>query len=305
MNNRQANFSSIPIVSIGDIGQPTFREKLVDVCSNIGFFYLSNHGISAKLTKNVLELTRQFFSQSQQRKDSISIAFSPQYRGYGKLNAEQTRGASDFKETLDLGLERDINPQRIPAYKVLHGPNQWPDLARFKETIQTYMQQMQQLGFMLMQELASAISSHPESLTSIFDPANDDAYAMLRLLHYPPTNTQQIGIGPHTDQGCLVFLLQDNCGGLQVQNRAKQWIDAPPKPEMFIVNIGEMLELLSDNRFRATPHRVINLSGKHRYSAPFFFEPNLNAEVKRKDASQAIVYGEKMHTVFKRSFPSK
>lgn len=305
MNNRQANFSSIPVINMGEMGCPTFREKFIAACSNVGFFYLSNHGINTELTKAVLELTRQFYCQSQQRKDSISIAFSPQYRGYGRLSVEQTQGVSDFKETLDLGLERAIDPHQTPAYKILHGPNQWPDITRFKETMQTYMQQMQQLGFKLMQELASAISSHPEALASKFDPSNDDAYAMLRLLHYPPTNTQQIGVGPHTDQGCFVFLLQDNCGGLQVQNHAKEWIDAPPKPDMFIVNIGEMLQRLTNNRFHATPHRVINVSGKHRYSAPFFFEPNLDAEVSVKDASQDIVYGEKMHEVFLRSFPNK
>ncbi len=127
----------------------------------------------------------------------------------------------------------------------------------------------------------------------------------------------QLGVGPHTDLGCLVLLLQDEVGGLQVQNCNGKWVDAPPIKDTFVVNIGEMLQIWSNNYFLATPHRVINTASRVRHSIPFFFEPNLTAKVSPLAISQelldkmnrtpvasdhSLIYGEHMLKVYQRSF---
>jgi isopenicillin N synthase-like dioxygenase len=101
---------------------------------------------------------------------------------------------------------------------------------------------------------------------------------MLRLLHYPPQSPTEDAIGsqPHTDSGAVTILAQDNAGGLEAVNDLGQWTKVAPIKDSFVVNIGEMMKLWSDGRFSATPHRVINVSGKDRISIPFFANPDFD-----------------------------
>ena len=106
-------------------------------------------------------------------------------------------------------------------------------------------------------------------------------YALMRLIKYMGQKNiiKKIGVGEHTDFGCLVILLQDEVGGLEVKLASGEWISAVPIPESLVINIGDMLALWTRNYFKATPHRVINKSSKDRFSIPFFYEPNLETTV--------------------------
>ncbi|VTL99196.1 oxidoreductase [Pseudomonas aeruginosa] len=107
---------------------------------------------------------------------------------------------------------------------------------------------------------------------------------MFRLIHYPPAadrqSADQPGAGAHTDYGCVTLLYQDAAGGLQVQNRQGEWIDAPPIDGTFVVNIGDMMARWSNDRYRSTPHRVLSPRGVDRYSMPFFAEPHRDTEIR-------------------------
>ncbi|MDR3478438.1 MAG: 2-oxoglutarate and iron-dependent oxygenase domain-containing protein [Gammaproteobacteria bacterium] len=334
LKNKDLDFEAIPLFDLNEMNSAETLQKLVirlrDICHHVGFFYVKNHGVDPALLSRMLYLSEVFFDLSDQEKEAISILLSPHYRGYGKLMAEMTDGIPDFKETYDLGLEQSVQPiKENQRYKILQGPNQWPhvktlQILQWKETVLQYISALQQLGLRLMQMMSMALDLPKDYLASFFSAHSDDSYAILRMLRYPPGRRPEgsdeplLGVGPHVDAGCLVILLQDEVGGLQVQNCSGQWIDAPPIADTFVVNIGEMLQIWSNNYFLATPHRVINSSTHIRHSVPFFFEPNLStvvspfslsdkllAEMKRPMANPAtnIVYGEHILKIYERSFP--
>ena len=105
-----------------------------------------------------------------------------------------------------------------------------------------------------------------------------------RLIHYPPQAVRppapdETGCGAHSDYGCLTILAQDAIGGLEIQTRDGRWIDAPPIPGSFVLNVGDMLARWTNHRFVSTPHRVVNRSGGDRYSLPYFFDPAMDAMI--------------------------
>jgi isopenicillin N synthase-like dioxygenase len=116
-----------------------------------------------------------------------------------------------------------------------------------------------------------------------------DPLTLFRIFHYPPVTPnpeadEQWGVGEHTDYGVLTILKQDDVGGLQVKTRSG-WIDAPPVPNSFVCNIGDMLDRLTRGLYRSNPHRVQNVSGRSRFSFPFFFDPGFDAHVEAIDLS--------------------
>jgi isopenicillin N synthase-like dioxygenase len=105
-----------------------------------------------------------------------------------------------------------------------------------------------------------------------------------QIIYYPPqdpaADEQQFGVAPHTDYGCITLLWQDDNGGLQVRERAsRSWIEAPPIPGTFVINVGDLLARWTDDRFSSTPHRVINRSGRERFSIATFYDPDFAALV--------------------------
>jgi isopenicillin N synthase-like dioxygenase len=147
---------------------------------------------------------------------------------------------------------------------------------RMRETVLEYLSAMTQLGHQLMAGIA--LSPGLEE-SYFFERYTGDPLLLFRIFNYPaqPT-TEGWGAGEHTDYGLLTILKQDEAGGLQVKSQSR-WIEAPPIPGSFVCNIGDMLDRMTAGRYRSTPHRVRNLSGRDRLSFPFFFDPNFNAAV--------------------------
>lgn len=329
----RSDFEALPIFDLSELTSTDKKtrdysiDRLRRICHQVGFFYIKNHGIN-ELMKQMLTVTESFFDLPQAEKDKMKITFSPHYRGYGKLGGERTNGIQDKKETFDLGLEKParnkLDVEQHP-YLVLQGPNQWPtssalDHMQWKQLVLSYISALQKIGGQLIAAMSTALGLPGNELGNQFCSSAEDAHAMLRLLRYPPGRESELGVGPHVDAGGLIILLQDETGGLQVQNCQGKWVDAPHLPNTFVVNMGEMLQILSNNYFQATRHRVINTSARIRHSVPFFYEPDLTAVIRPlninpellKDIkpfpiqkNNPVVYGEHMLEIFRRSFSSE
>ena len=259
--------------------------QIGSACRNIGFFYLSNHGIAPALMERTFAESKRFFDQPLEAKMSIDIEQSPCHRGYFKMGGENLDPAKqtetgDLKEGVKIGRDLAADHPMVKAGLPLHGPNLWPNnLPGWQGAMQSYFDALNGLGRQIMHAFALSLDLDE----CHFDRDLTDPMATLGPLHYPPQQgtitEKQIGAGAHTDFGCLTILAQDMKGGLQVKNAAGVWIDAPPLPDTFVINIGDMMARWTNDLFASTQHRVVNVSGAERYSIPFFFDPNFQAKV--------------------------
>ncbi|WP_416668809.1 isopenicillin N synthase family dioxygenase [Egbenema bharatensis] len=254
--------------------------QIRQACCDYGFFYITGHGIDETLQQRLEELSRQFFAQDSDTKLRISMAKGGRaWRGYFPVGDELTSGKPDLKEGLYLGAELEDDHPLVQAKVPLHGRNLFPDYpVQFRATILDYMTAMSQLGHQIMSGIALSLSLEA---SYFFNRYTWEPLILFRIFNYPavPYTPEQWGVGEHTDYGLLTILKQDNSGGLQVKSRSG-WIDAPPIPNSFVCNIGDMLDRLTGGFYRSTPHRVRNLANHDRLSFPFFFDPNFAAEVK-------------------------
>lgn len=281
--------SSLPVVDVTGLSSsdPEKRravgQALRQACLDKGFFYCAGHGIPAGLIDAVFAETRAFFDLPLETKELVAKEKSFCNRGYETLGGQtlQAGAKPDLKEGYYIGLELPEDDPRVVARKFNHGPNQWPqDLPGFRPAMRAYHAAMLDLAERLMRGLALSLDLEENH----FDGFVRDPLAILRLLHYPPHPPQagldELGAGAHTDFGGLTLLLQDEVGGLQVFDNASQgWIAAQPIPGTFVINLGDMIARWTNDRYRSTLHRVINASGRERYSIPFFFTGNPDFEV--------------------------
>lgn len=195
-------------------------------------------------------------------------------RGYIELFGENT----DPGKTKDLKECFDIGPEGPPTATPFFGPNQWPDaMPTFRDAIYGYHEAMKILSKQLLRGVALSLDLAPD----YFDAKMQNPISIQRLLHYPPQTGRiaegTIGIGAHTDYGNLTILAQDDVGGLQVMNRDGQWIEGTPIPGTFVINIGDLIQKLTNDLYLANLHRVVNTSGRERYSIPFFIDADYDA----------------------------
>lgn len=291
LTGKRVPLDEIPIIDFGPFltgGEEERRQTAAEInraCRNIGFFFVINHGIEQALIERTFAEAKRFFALPRAEKERISIDRSSCHRGYFALGGEnldpakQTE-AGDFKEGLKIG--RDLPPDHplVVEGTPLHGPNQWPEnLPGWREAMEAYYRALSGLGRQIMHAFALALDL-PEDF---FEAKLTGPMATAGPLHYPPQHgaitEKRLGAGAHTDFGCLTILAQDERGGLQVQNCAGSWIDAPPIEGSFVVNIGDMMARWTNDLYASTRHRVINLSDRDRYSIPFFYDPDFDAEV--------------------------
>lgn len=259
-----------------------FRAQLREVMHDVGFFYLTGHGVPQELTDDLLAVSRAFFALPLEDKLAIENTRSPQFRGYTRVGGELTAGAVDVREQIDVGVDRGTVPagDGVEDYWRLEGPNLWPAaLPGMQELVERWNALLSGVSLRLLRSMALSLGAPEDSFDAAF---SQRPFNLLKIVRYPgesdPDPVQ--GVGAHRDGGVLTLLLvEPGKGGLQVEHDGA-WIDAPAVPGTFVVNIGEMLELATDGYLRATLHRVISPRvGEDRISVPFFFNPALDAAV--------------------------
>ncbi|NIZ08425.1 isopenicillin N synthase family oxygenase [Pseudooceanicola sp. HF7] len=270
---------SLPIIDVSGLASsdPVARtevgSKIRSACLAHGFFYVTGHGIPDGLIQAVMTETRNLFDLPEEAKDALDKSLSPCNRGYEQLGGQtlQPGALPDRKEGYYIGEELTPRDPRVTAGKFNQGPNQWPqDLPGFRPTMMAYFSALSTLGETLMRGMALSLDLEE----GYFSGFCEQPLATLRLLHYPPAQPdvpEEMGAGAHTDFGGLTMLFQDSVGGLQVMDEDGSWIDAPPIPGAFVVNLGDMISRWTNDHYRSTLHRVINRSGRERYSVPFFY----------------------------------
>jgi len=262
--------------------------QIRDACKTSGFFQIIGHGIPQPLQEAVFKSAQAVFDLPYDEKVKLKSAVG---RGYEIIGSQTLQPGTkpDMKEGYFVGPEIQDNG---PPYRDFWHPNKWPSESvlpskRFKTPILEYREKLSELSMTVMHILAEGL---PYGSRDIFNDFCIDPLAVVRLLHYPPQpnldDKQQLGAGAHTDFGAVTLLLQDEKGGLQVLNQSTgSWIDVPPNPAAYVVNVGDMLETWTKSEYRSNVHRVINRSGTHRYSVPFFFDGNLDYVLMPLDGS--------------------
>ena len=286
LNAQRLSTSSLPIIDIG----PLYRRNMADrkkvaeaigeAAHEVGFFYIANHPILQSQIDAVYAEAERFFALPLAEKLRHYIAKSPNHRGYvpqferGDYADEKQRLYEAFDLALDL-------PEDDPDYNQgsrLLGPNQWPALDGFRETVYDYYRAVSDLS----QTLCRAFEIHLKLAPGYFRQFMQKPPSQLRLLHYlendAPLSEQNMQMGAHTDYECFTILHQAK-PALQVLNMAGEWMEAPPIEGTYVINIGDMMEAWSNGHFKSTPHRVVN-SGRERFSLPYFCAADFDTEIK-------------------------
>lgn len=245
------------------------RARLLDeTCRTNGFFYVTGHGVLPELRLAVFDKSKVFFDLPLAVKSRWHIDQSGISRGYDPVGWQslEVGKPADLKESFYLGVDRGPDDALVIAGVSNQGPNQWPDerlVPGFRATTNAYARAMASLGRQVLSLLAESLNLP----FNYFDAFLNDPMPVLRLLHYPPSDrflqNGQVGSGAHTDWGSVTLLAQDDVGGLQVKLGAT-WVDVPPVPDSFVVNLGDMMQRWSNVRWRSNLHRVLSQSpGQH------------------------------------------
>lgn len=284
--------SQIPIIDISLLSSQEKAAVTIDrlhqACCETGFFYIVGHGVDLELQQQLEQLSRQFFAQDLETKLQIRMALAGRaWRGFFPVGDELTSGKPDRKEGIYFGEELNNTHPAVQAGVLMHGKNLFPDLPQFRKTVLGYMSAMTELGHKLMAAIALSLRLEADYF---HDRYTANPFTLFRIFNYPADSQPQSdtwGVGEHTDYGLLTILKQDDVGGLQVKTKAG-WIDAPPIPNSFVCNIGDMLDRLTKGYYRSTPHRVLNRSKRDRLSFPFFFDPSFGALVRPIEFDRAV-----------------
>ncbi|KKY16292.1 putativeoxoglutarate 3-dioxygenase [Phaeomoniella chlamydospora] len=322
--------SCVPIIDFSKFLDPnstdedrlTCAKELDRACREVGFFYITGHGIPAELLTTMLDTTRAFFeTATEDEKESIKTkkagdGIGDDARGFQRVNGG-SKGSHEvrFIDTVTdmtvpspnkslimlqcIDFYRPVENQG-PPYTTGMGVNQWPKSpAILKPVAEVYIDHTVKLGVAITKAMALGLGVDERIFTSRVD----KAFWNLRLLAYegkePKVDKEKVaGIGQHTDFGILTMLLTDpQKNSLQVLSKSGDWVPADPIPGCLTCNIGDMLSKWTDGLYKSTLHRVIHNSPNMRISIPMFFDPNFDALIspvlplnRPESAEEGILY---------------
>lgn len=268
--------AEVPLVSLADQASDPdgFAAALGGSFERFGFAMVSDHGVPQDLIDRAWTATKAFFELPEDEKRGYFIAGGGGARGYTPFKTEIAKGAThvDLKEFWHIGRE-------LPAghrFEANMAPNIWPDRPEgFRETFLELFAAFDTAGDRLLSAIARHLSLKPDW----FDHAVTDGNSVLRLLHYPPVteDAPNVRAGAHEDINLITLLLGAEEAGLELLDRDGQWLPVRPPEGAMVVNVGDMLQRLTNHVLPSTTHRVVNppveRRGTPRYSMPFFLHP--------------------------------
>jgi isopenicillin N synthase-like dioxygenase len=263
-------------------------QQLVDAFVNVGFVYLSGHGIPMEQIDRIYSLSKWFFQMPMEEKVKLAWKTPEANRGYVAPGRERVslvgqdvkelRVFPDIKESMEIGKE--------PCTEF---ENNWPENnPEFRKLMMEFYNVCHDLNAKVMDAIGIGLGLN----SGFFEKFVDAKENNMRLLHYPKVeskvleNPNQSRIGAHTDYGTITLLFQDSVGGLQVKNTSGNFVPAPPIPGTIVVNAGDLLARWSNDKIKSTQHRVVSppyspVDGFYpeRYSIAYFCNPNFNATI--------------------------
>lgn len=265
------DLAEIPVLSLAH-DHADLPARIGESFRTFGFAMVRDHGIDADLISHAWQLTEEFFALPVEEKQSYFVPGQGGARGYTPFRTEIAKGATvhDLKEFWHIG--RDL-PAGHPLAASMP-PNIWPERpAGFEDTFRRLFAAFDTVGARILSAIAADLGLEPDW----FDPAIEDGNSVLRLLHYPPVASAEDGAiraGAHEDINLITLLLGAEEAGLELLDKNGNWLSIAPPEGALVVNIGDMLQRLTNHVLPSTTHRVRNPSGDRaqhsRYSMPFF-----------------------------------
>jgi isopenicillin N synthase-like dioxygenase len=261
-------------------GSPSEKKSLAKTvgraCEEIGFLSVVGHGVPNEIVTRIYNSAREFFDLPLAEKNKLKLL--PNGVGYSPLQGETLAASlgqaapADLKESLNIGAS--------------FSDNLWPTTpASLQPDAIAYFQSVNKLAANLLKIFALALDLHED----FFEDKIDHHRSFLRLINYPNQDRDpepgQLRAGAHTDYGTLTILRTENApGGLQVRNRAGEWVDVPAVEGGFVINLGDLMQYWTNDKWVSTLHRVVNPPrdlrlGSRRQSLAFFHNPNPDALV--------------------------
>jgi isopenicillin N synthase-like dioxygenase len=256
-------------------------EELRFALTEIGFYFIVNHGVPPALVRDVYREVASFHAQPLDSKlelklDKHNVGYLPMKGDTLRTSVVETVTKPNVSEAFFVA--RDLPPDHpdVLADRRFRSANQWPaDLPGFREVIVGYCDTLERLVQKLVRLYARAL----DLPATYFDTAFQDFQYKLRATHYPHLDAlpdDEFGIAPHTDTSFLTLLAPNEVPGLSIRTRSGRWIAAPAMPDAFMVNGGQLLLRWTNDRFLATPHRAVNRSGGERFALAFFCDANID-----------------------------
>lgn len=291
---------SVPIIDLQPYfsgtaeGKQAVARAVDEACRSIGFLVITHHGIPDELIQRVYALSQQFFDQPLSEKRKVDRPSPDQVRGYSAVAEEslsyslEEAAPGDLKESFSIG-PNDVPDEpyfRGPAAGPHFAPNVWPTtVPGFADAYNAYFEAMSDLSRSLMRLFALGLGLEEY----FFDGSIDRHISMFRALSYPHQSERplpgQLRASAHSDYGSLTIVRPDDApGGLQVFNKAGQWVDVPQVPGGLVVNIGDLMMQWTNDAWVSTLHRVVNPPqdigrDTRRMSLVFFHQPNYDAMI--------------------------
>lgn len=249
-------------------------------CDGIGFFYAVGHHVPLSTMETAHAKAHEFFSLPVEERRKVTS--DRNNRGYrGQEDVVHRSGLTFARDFFDLGFPVAPDDPEVLAGTPLYAPNKWPELPGFEAALTAYYRGCYEVGMKVLEGFAIYLGREPDFFSRHFTKPVAD----MVLNHYwghdqaVAIGATEIASGAHTDHGIVTILWQDSSGGLQVMGPDGEYIDAPPVPGSYVINVGELMKRWTNGRFQATIHRVIHRKNTDRISMPLFCNPDFRTLV--------------------------